>query len=69
MSRRLTETRYFQLGTALGPTVSTIVFNRVTLRQPEGRPNLESYHAAQWTAFAFGVLGIVPPCYFGFTGP
>ncbi|KAF9456823.1 major facilitator superfamily-domain-containing protein [Collybia nuda] len=48
-----------QLGTALGPTVSTVVFNRVTSRQPGRRPNLDSYHAAQWTAFAFGVLATI----------
>jgi hypothetical protein len=25
--------------------------------QPKGRPTLKSYQAAQWTAFAFGLLG------------
>jgi hypothetical protein len=52
-----------QLGTAVGVTVSTVVFNRVTSTQKDGRPTLKSYHAAQWTAFAFGMLGtLIPNC-------
>ncbi|KAF9456822.1 major facilitator superfamily domain-containing protein [Collybia nuda] len=45
-----------QLGTAVGLTVTTVVFNRVTLMSSEGRPTLKSYQAAQWTSFAFGML-------------
>lgn len=46
-----------QLGTAVGLTVTTVVFNRVTAKSSGDQPTLRSYHAAQWTAFAFGVLG------------
>ncbi|RDB16369.1 hypothetical protein Hypma_002885 [Hypsizygus marmoreus] len=50
-----------QLGTSLGVTVTTVIFNRVTLRKatlqdPHPAPTLESYKAAQWGAFAFGIL-------------
>lgn len=51
---------WLQLGTAVGVTVTTVVFNRVTLRQPGGTPNLKSYQGAQWAAFAFGALGEEP---------
>ena len=52
-----------QLGTAFGATVTTVVFNQVTLHgsmipvMANPQPKLDSYRAAQWTAFAFGVLG------------
>ncbi|KAI3601644.1 efflux transporter [Moniliophthora roreri] len=60
-----------QLGTSLGITVSTVVFNNVlhkdSMRRhlpppPDARHaprpvQLECYHAAFWTTFAFGVLG------------
>lgn len=45
-----------QLGTALGVATTTVVFNRVDLHR-HGRDGIVSYKAAQWTAFAFGVLG------------
>ncbi|KAF9456825.1 major facilitator superfamily domain-containing protein [Collybia nuda] len=48
-----------QLGTAVGVAVSTVVFNRVSLRQPQRIPTLKSYQAAQWSAFAFGVLATI----------
>ncbi|KAL0949753.1 hypothetical protein HGRIS_009791 [Hohenbuehelia grisea] len=62
-----------QLGTALGIPVSTIVFNRVVAQDsrrmgiivdatgsnapPQAR--LNGYRAAQWTAFAFGILATI----------
>ncbi|KAJ7587489.1 putative efflux transporter [Mycena floridula] len=59
-----------QLGTSVGVTISTVVFNRILEREcdrfgvmpdPSGRnaprsAQLSSYKAAQWTAFGFGVL-------------
>ncbi|KAJ7595339.1 putative efflux transporter [Mycena floridula] len=59
-----------QVGTSVGVTISTVVFNRILEREsgrlgvmpdPSGRnapmpAQLTSYKAAQWTAFAFGVL-------------
>ncbi|KAG6866162.1 hypothetical protein C0991_008116 [Blastosporella zonata] len=50
-----------QLGTSLGVTVTTVIFNRITLQQTGssvGTPPLLSYQAAQWGAFAFGVLSM-----------
>ncbi|KAF9263695.1 MFS general substrate transporter [Marasmius fiardii PR-910] len=43
-----------QIGTSLGVTVSTVVFNRVAQQQPENP--LKSYQAAQWTNLGFGIL-------------
>ncbi|KAG7097208.1 hypothetical protein E1B28_004579 [Marasmius oreades] len=43
-----------QIGTSLGVTVSTVVFNRVAQQQP-GDP-LKSYQAAQWTCLGFGIV-------------
>ncbi|ESK91311.1 efflux transporter [Moniliophthora roreri MCA 2997] len=62
-----------QLGTSLGITVSTVVFNNVlhkdSMRRhlpppPDARHaprpvQLECYHAAFWTTFAFGVLATI----------
>ncbi|KAF8066838.1 putative efflux transporter [Lyophyllum atratum] len=51
-----------QLGTSLGVTVTTVIFNRVTSQKaasditPSPIPTLDSYRAAQWGSFAFGVL-------------
>lgn len=45
-----------QLGTAVGVATTTVVFNRVDLHR-HGRDGIVSYKAAQWTCFAFGVLG------------
>lgn len=47
----------FQLGTSVGITVTTVVFNRVTRRNGPAVDNISSYHGAQWTSFAFGILG------------
>lgn len=47
-----------QLGTALGITVTTIIFNRVKrMQQDHKEGDLHAYQAAQWGAFAFGILG------------
>lgn len=47
-----------QLGTAVGVTVSTVVFNSVSQTAvAEGKDIIVSYHAAQWTTFGFGVVG------------
>ncbi|KAK7040362.1 hypothetical protein VNI00_009832 [Paramarasmius palmivorus] len=62
-----------QLGTSLGITISTVVFNNVlhktSMRRhlpppPDARHapkpvQLECYHAAFWTTFAFGVLSSI----------
>ncbi|THU81079.1 MFS general substrate transporter, partial [Dendrothele bispora CBS 962.96] len=64
-----------QLGTSLGVTVSTVVFNRVLIKQTSGRgvvlgsnspstdapreAQLDAYKAAQWTNFAFGMLATI----------
>lgn len=52
-----------QLGTAFGATVTTVVFNRVTLHNStltgNSRPALNSYRSAQWAAFAFGVSAAI----------
>ncbi|KAJ8093347.1 hypothetical protein PM082_020204 [Marasmius tenuissimus] len=56
-----------QLGTSLGITVSTVVFDHVRIRvyhEPPPRPGhgppksapLGAYHAAMWTTFAFGAV-------------
>jgi predicted MFS family arabinose efflux permease len=46
-----------QLGTAVGVTVSTVVFNSVSQRAVAQKDLIVSYHAAQWTTFAFGAIG------------
>jgi hypothetical protein len=60
-----------QLGTSFGLSVTTIIFNRVRTVQSEnlgftvdasggGAPKeaqLLAYRAAQWGAFAFGIIG------------
>ncbi|KAJ7278366.1 efflux transporter [Mycena rebaudengoi] len=47
-----------QIGTSLGVTASTIVFNQVQRRAARGLcDELDAYHAAMWMACAFGVLG------------
>ncbi|KAG6811561.1 hypothetical protein H0H92_006865 [Tricholoma furcatifolium] len=54
-----------QIGTSLGVTVTTVIFDRVTLQIANGdaaiiaSPPLKSYHAAFWGAFAFGILAIL----------
>ncbi|PPQ78955.1 hypothetical protein CVT25_002284 [Psilocybe cyanescens] len=44
-----------QLGTAVGVTVSTVVFNNVNAKIDSNEDNISTYRAAQWTAFAFGL--------------
>ncbi|KAK0476076.1 efflux transporter [Armillaria novae-zelandiae] len=70
LSGALFQTMY-QIGTALGVTVSTIVFNRVVAQDSlnmgvivdnanSNAPQealLNGYKAAEWTAFAFGAVG------------
>ncbi|KAF9446080.1 MFS general substrate transporter [Macrolepiota fuliginosa MF-IS2] len=46
-----------QLGTSAGVTISTVVFDRVTLSLREGEDDIRSYRAAQWTGCAFGLTG------------
>jgi len=46
----------WKLGTAVGVTVTTVVFNSVGSKLGPGEDTLPLYHAAQWAAFAFGVL-------------
>lgn len=49
-----------QLGTAVGVTVSTVVFNSVARKAvPENKDPIFMYKAAQWTTLAFGVIGKV----------
>ncbi|KAG5645961.1 hypothetical protein DXG03_004753 [Asterophora parasitica] len=57
-----------QIGTSLGVTVTTVIFNRVAAQTAAAssvsgnavvgvaKPTLEAYKAAQWGSFAFGVL-------------
>ncbi|KAG7091772.1 hypothetical protein E1B28_008175 [Marasmius oreades] len=56
-----------QLGTSIGVTVGTVVFNRL-IRQKTGSDSqvtaprevlLDSYRAAQWTNFAFAILAAI----------
>ena len=47
-----------QLGTAVGVTVSTVVFNSVARKVvAENEDPILMYKAAQWTTLAFGVIG------------
>ncbi len=49
-----------QLGTAVGVTVSTVVFNSVARKVvAENKDPILMYKAAQWTTMAFGVIGKV----------
>jgi hypothetical protein len=45
-----------QLGTAVGITVTTVVFNSVGSKIGPGEDTLPMYRAAQWTCFAFGII-------------
>ncbi|KAK0199427.1 putative efflux transporter [Desarmillaria ectypa] len=48
-----------QLGTSLGVTVSTVIFDQVSQHQTNAQgtsASLDSYKAAQWTTFVFAVL-------------
>ncbi|KAK0470411.1 putative efflux transporter [Desarmillaria tabescens] len=48
-----------QLGTSLGVTVSTVIFDQVSpdsTDSQENSPGLDSYKAAQWTTLAFAAL-------------
>lgn len=45
-----------QLGTAVGITVTTVVFNSVGSTIGPGEDTLPMYHAAQWTCFTFGII-------------
>ncbi|KAK0218562.1 putative efflux transporter [Armillaria nabsnona] len=48
-----------QLGTSLGVTVSTVIFDQVTRHQTTVQgtsPGLDSYKAAQWTTLTFAAL-------------
>ncbi|KAG7444616.1 putative efflux transporter [Guyanagaster necrorhizus] len=50
-----------QLGTSLGVTVSTVIFDEVSQQQTSGQgapPGLGSYKAAQWTTLVFAGLGV-----------
>ncbi|KAJ3575022.1 hypothetical protein NP233_g1365 [Leucocoprinus birnbaumii] len=44
-----------QLGTSAGITISTVVFDRVSLSLKEGEDNIKSYRAAHWTCCAFAL--------------
>ena len=48
-----------QVGTSVGVTVSTVVFNTVALKVASSQQidQIVMYRAAQWTAFGFGVIG------------
>uniref|UniRef100_A0A8H7XJB0 Major facilitator superfamily (MFS) profile domain-containing protein n=1 Tax=Psilocybe cubensis TaxID=181762 RepID=A0A8H7XJB0_PSICU len=46
-----------QLGTAVGVTVSTVVFNSVNSRLDSNEDNISTFRAAQWTGLAFGIIG------------
>jgi len=48
-----------QLGTAVGVTVSTVVFNRVKDQIASGQDDLKSYQAAQWTNVGFGLFAAI----------
>ncbi|KAF8885463.1 efflux transporter [Infundibulicybe gibba] len=66
-----------QLGTTVGVTVSTVIFNRVIEQDSEAMgvvlnptktnapeaAKLNAYKAAQWTAFAFGILATLLALY------
>ena len=56
-----------QLGQAVGITVSTVAFSSAGSKIGQGKDMLPQYQAAQWTAFAFGIitfaLGII--CFTG----
>lgn len=69
-----TSLKALQLGTAVGVTVTTVVFDKIAQRETRHAPVfpppgpggpvahqvvdlLSAYQAAQWTAFAFGILG------------
>ena len=45
-----------QLGTAVGVTVSSVVFNNVGSKIGPGEDMIRMYRAAQWTNFSFGVI-------------
>jgi hypothetical protein len=45
-----------QLGTAVGITVTTVVFNSMSSKIGPSEDTLSMYRAAQWTSFAFGVI-------------
>ncbi|KAF9478870.1 MFS general substrate transporter [Pholiota conissans] len=45
-----------QLGTAVGVTVTTVVYNNVGENLIPGADVIVMYRAAQWTAFAFGII-------------
>ena len=47
-----------KLGTAIGVTVTTVVFDAVRSKNGPEADELPSYQAAQWAAFAFGVIGL-----------
>ncbi|KAF9447312.1 MFS general substrate transporter [Macrolepiota fuliginosa MF-IS2] len=46
-----------QLGTSVGVTLSTVVFDCVTLDLNEGQDIIRSYRAVQWTCCTFGICG------------
>jgi len=47
-----------QIGTAVGVTVSMMVFNGVAENAIlDGKDTIIVYRAVQWTAFGFGVVG------------
>ncbi|KAF9446079.1 MFS general substrate transporter [Macrolepiota fuliginosa MF-IS2] len=46
-----------QLGTSAGVTISTVVFNRVTMNLGKQDDMIRGYRAAQWTCCAFGLCG------------
>lgn len=51
-----------QLGTSLGVTLSTVIFDQVSGGQANSRKSttdLDSYRAAEWTNFAFAALAVL----------
>ncbi|KJA16451.1 hypothetical protein HYPSUDRAFT_207046 [Hypholoma sublateritium FD-334 SS-4] len=48
-----------QIGTAVGVTVTTVVSNTVSGRLRPGEDTIVTYHAAQWTGFAFGIIAAI----------
>lgn len=45
-----------QLGSSFGITVTTVMFNRVTLSRPPGADTMVGYHAANWTSAGFSLI-------------
>lgn len=56
-----------QLGTAIGITVATVVYNSINAKNGPEADKLPAYQGSQWASFAFGVLGAVIAlvCFYG----